>query len=353
MPRVFRPSWIVISLSTLLLASCSAVGDLSNLSLPKLSTAGETLGARVSEMAIARNVSEVPQVDSDRLFGYVETLAFPRDDLPDRRRARQYLLETLTEAGWSPKLQAFEGGANLVATRPGSDPEAGTILVGAHYDTVAGSPGADDNASGVATVLELAQLLGEYPSRRRLTVVLFDREEDGLLGSLNFVSPDTTTDLRGAIVLEMTGYACYEVGCQTYPSGLRGDFPETGDFLGVVGNTAASEVVAAFENLQGEDLPDIVTLTVPFNGVAFPDLLRSDHAPFWLAGVGAVMVTDTANFRNPHYHRSSDTPETIDRPFLTGNAQAIVTAIAGLLEESRLNESKLKRGSMEFDRYHK
>ncbi|WP_144053638.1 M28 family peptidase [Baaleninema simplex] len=344
MPRVFRVSLAIVGFWTVVLLGCTRIHDPLTVSLPDLATGGRVLGAiasTVSHTVASENAVEMPQIDGDRLFRHVEALAFPRNDRRDRRRVRQYLLNALREAGWSPELRAFDGGANVVATQAGTDPDAGTVLVGAHYDTVADSPGADDNASGVATLLELARVLRSNTHQRRLTLVLFDREEDGLLGSLNFVAPETTADLQGAIVLEMTGYACYEVGCQTYPSGLGRDFPKTGTFLAVVGNVAAAESIAAFSerreaDRRGTDLPDVETLTVPFDGVVFPDLLRSDHAPFWLAGLPAVMVTDTANFRNPNYHRPSDTPETLDRAFFTGSAQLVVNATATLLEPETL-----------------
>lgn len=271
-----------------------------------------------------------PQVDGDRLFADVEALAFPRDSESDRTQARQYIRDRLEDAGWTVETQRFEGGENLIARQPGTLPDAGTILVGAHYDSVAISPGADDNASGVATVLELGRLLRSPDYPRGLTLVLFDREEDGLLGSFAYVRPEAIENLRTAVILEMTGYACRQPGCQQYPAGLPGDFPDTGDFLGVVSNFGHPLIENAFTTVATDELPPLVTLAVPVG--LLPDLLRSDHAPFWLAGVGAAMVTDTANFRNPNYHRPTDTPDSLDRAFFSGSAQLITNTVVRLIK---------------------
>ncbi|WP_159788653.1 M28 family peptidase [Sodalinema gerasimenkoae] len=276
-----------------------------------------------------------PQIDGDRLFQTVEALAFPRFEESDRRRARDYLREELEDAGWTVRDHEFEGGVNLVAQREGTQPNATTILLGAHYDTVPDSPGADDNASAVATVLEVARLL-TTPTPQGLRLVLFDLEEIGLQGSFAYVSPETVDNLSGAIILEMTGYACKERGCQTYPPGLPDSLPEQGDFLGVVGNLPYRHLTDAFKDRSDSSFPDIVTLSVPVGPIL--DLLRSDHAPFWLVGAPAVMVTDTANFRNPHYHRPSDTPETLDRPFLEGSAQAVVDVLHHLLHRPDVDD---------------
>ncbi|WP_286186723.1 M20/M25/M40 family metallo-hydrolase [Geitlerinema sp. P-1104] len=275
-----------------------------------------------------------PKIDGDRLFKTVEALAFPRFEEGDRHRARDYLREELQSAGWTVRDHEFDGGVNLVAQREGTQANATTLLLGAHYDTVPDSPGADDNASAVATVLEAARLLTQ-PTPQGLRLVFFDLEEIGLQGSFAYVSPQTVDNLSGAIILEMTGYACEEQGCQRYPPGLPDSLPEQGDFLGVVGNLPYHHLTDAFEGLSGSEIPDIVTLNVPVGPIL--DLLRSDHAPFWLVGAPAVMVTDTANFRNPHYHRPSDTPETLDRPFLEGSAQAVVDVLHHLLNHPKID----------------
>lgn len=283
-----------------------------------------------------RSVSPTPQVDARRLFQHIAALNFERYTDRDRARSRDYLTQVLREAGWEPQLQTFEnGGVNLVADRAGYDPQAGTILVSAHYDTVPGSPGADDNASAVASVLEVARLLGPRQTRRPLRLVFFDREEAGLKGSIAYVDqPENLRNLESVINLEMMGYACYTVGCQKYPDQLPIQPTDRGNFLGVIVDQEHAELLRAFDTSGNSTLPPVIGLPVPLKGLLTPDLLRSDHAPFWAKNIGAVMVADTANFRNPNYHQPTDTPETLDRRFLAGSAQIVLNALTTLLDRS-------------------
>ena len=287
---------------------------------------------------------ELPQVDGERLWQHLEALAGERYQDRDRDRTRNYLSQQLQAMGFSPVLQPFDGGVNVFAQRQGTDSSSGAILVAAHYDTVMRSPGVDDNATGVAVVLEVARLLGSIPTPRTLQIVLFDREELGLLGSLAFAGkPSHLKDLQGAIVLDMVGYACHTAGCQKYPEGLASNqlleaagitSPDRGEFLAVVGDAEHLPLLASFAESSRRVLTPVVTLPVPLKGVLTPDVLRSDHAPFWYKGVGAVLVTDTANLRSPHYHQPTDTLANIDRPFFTDAAQVVVNATAKLLVSS-------------------
>lgn len=279
-------------------------------------------------------VVNVPAVDAKRLLTHVQALAFERHSDDDRLRAREYILQALEQAGWQPYLQVFSSGVNVVAERPGTDPQAGSILVAAHFDTVLGSPGADDNATGIATTLEVAQVLGSRSTPRSLRVAFFDQEERGLLGSFAYAADDNLlANLQGVIIPEMLGYACYQPGCQKYPVGLP--FKPTtsqGDFLAAIGDQEHLPLLEAFHQSDKSNLPAVITLPIPLRGLLTPDLLRSDHAPFWQKGVGAVVISDTANFRTPHYHQASDTPEAIDQKFFAGSAQRVVNAVTTLLE---------------------
>ncbi len=285
---------------------------------------------------------DLPKIDESRLWKHVTSLAGERDAEADRTFSRNYISQQLQTSGFSPELQPFDGGTNIFAERKGTDTKAGAILVAAHYDTVLKSPGADDNATGVAVVLEVARLLASRPTVRTLQITFFDREEIGLLGSLAFTgNAARLKDLQGVIVLDMVGYACHTSGCQRYPEGLKIESvldaagvtsPDKGEFIAVVGDAEHPLLLGAFAKSGTSGLPPIVTLPVPLKGVLTPDVLRSDHAPFWYKGVGAVLVTDTANLRSPHYHKSSDTLATIDRVFFAGSAQIVVNATAKLLE---------------------
>jgi Zn-dependent M28 family amino/carboxypeptidase len=293
--------------------------------------------------AESKQVRNTPQVSADRLFAHIQKLNFKRFTDVERSRSRTYITSELKKLGWKPTLEKFSDGVNIFAERQGTDKTAGAILVAAHYDTVAISPGADDNASGVAVVLEVARLLGSRPTPRTLQLALFDKEEAGLLGSKAFVANNTRlANLRGVIVMDMVGYACYKVGCQQYPPGLPVSPPsDKGDFLAAIGDAEHLPLLNAFQNSQlpptpikkGDvKMPALLKLAVPLKGWLTPDTLRSDHAPFWFQGVGAVLVTDTANLRTPHYHQASDTPKTIERSFFTGSAQIVVNATTVLLE---------------------
>ncbi len=349
-------------------------------------------------------IINAPQVSADRLFAHIQNLNYKRYTSQERSRTRNYITSELKKLGWKPQLQNFAEGVNIFAERQGTDKKAGKILVGAHYDTVAISPGADDNASGVAALLEIARLLGTRQTPRTLQLVFFDKEEAGLLGSKAFTtqSAQLLQNLRGVIVMDMIGYACYTAGCQQYPASLPVTPPsDKGDFVVVVGDTEHLPLLNTFQKLQanpsiaqnaiaptllkkggeeipptplkkggeevtqnplkkggeevtqnslnkqgeklsplfkggkgGSQLPPILPLPVPLKGLLTPDVLRSDHAPFWLQGVGAVLVTDTANLRSPHYHQPSDTPSTIEQSFFTGAAQVVINATTTLLENS-------------------
>ncbi|MFB2893815.1 M28 family peptidase [Aerosakkonemataceae cyanobacterium BLCC-F50] len=275
-----------------------------------------------------------PKISNRQLLAHIKALNFERYEDNSRSQTRDYIINNLKKIGWSPTLQTFDFGVNVVAEKPGTNPEAGTILLAAHYDTVIGSPGADDNASGVATVLEVARLLSKFPTARTLKIAFFDLEEKGLLGSSAFANqPENLTNLQGVIVLDMVGFACHTPGCQQYPPGLPITPPsDKGDFLAVIGDVESPQLLAAFNNKNSSDLPPVITLPIPLKGIATPDLLRSDHAPFWMRGIGAVLITDTANFRSPHYHKPTDKPDTIDQEFFTGVAQIVANGTATLLQ---------------------
>lgn len=300
-----------------------------------------------------QKVKIAPQVSADQLVAHIEKLNFQRYTTAERSRTRTYITTELRKLGWKPKLENFSEGANIFAERLGTDKTAGAILVAAHYDTVASSPGADDNASGMAVVLEVARLFGSRSTPRTLQLAFFDKEEAGLLGSKAFVSKATRLqNLRGVIVMDMVGYACYTAGCQQYPVGLPVTPPsDKGDFLAVVGDTEHLPLLNAFQNSQmnlpialnkeqRSNIPPVLTLPIPLKGLLAPDTLRSDHAPFWYQGVGAVLVTDTANLRTPHYHQPSDIPATIERSFFRGAAQIVVNATTTLLEQSKVLETQ-------------
>lgn len=275
-----------------------------------------------------------PIVNGDRLMADLNTLNFERYTTVELKKTRAFMAQTLSASGWTVTEQPFETGVNLVAERPGIDPNAGVLLVGAHYDSVRGSPGADDNATGVVVALEVARLLGDRKTIRPLRIVLFDQEEAGLVGSYAYAQrPENLKNLDGVVILEMLGYSCSTPGCQQVPGEFKVKLPsDKGDFLAIAGDTEHLPLLNAFSEHHQPNLPALVPVSIPFKGLLTPVILRSDHTPFWFEGIGAVMLTDTAHLRNPHYHRRTDTPDTVDAAFLTGNAQTTVNAITALLD---------------------
>ncbi|MGD1901066.1 MAG: M28 family peptidase [Geitlerinemataceae cyanobacterium] len=344
------------------LLGCAAGSD-----VPDAPPAEPALESTDDSSPLAAMTPNPLRVDRERLMARIDEFSQPRFTAAERARAREYLAERLRGRGWLPQNEAFQisddnrptmDGVNLIAEKPGTDPSLPPLLIGAHYDTVRDSPGADDNGSGSIALLEIAELLGDpdlqFP--RGLRLVWFDLEEVGLLGSFYHVgqfassvsdgtsdSTDASTYPRpsGAIVLEMLGYACDEPGCQSVPSGLAIVLPDRGTFLGVLGDADHPELLAPFvtaakaspEARDRAEHPPLVTLPVPTQLAIAPNLLRSDHAPFWIEGIGALMVTDTANFRNPHYHQPSDTASTLAPEFFARSTQVVLDAAIALLND--------------------
>ena len=235
-------------------------------------------------------------------------------------RAEDYIVRQFEVAGFSVQTQGYRIGkkiySNLIATKTGETLPEEVVVVGAHYDTAV-TPGADDNASGVAGLLELARLFSGEETARTVRFVAFVNEEPPFFrtedqGSLVYVREglDPRETVVGAVVLEMIGYFADSPRSQRYPPPLGFGYPSAGNFIAVVGNISSrrlvKSVVEAFAAATHFPVESIA-------GPGFiPGLDLSDHRSFWREGIPAVMVTDTAFFRNPHYHRSSDTPETLD-----------------------------------------
>ena len=263
------------------------------------------------------------------------------------RKAAHYLTTQFAKSGWSTSSQLVRAWGkiyrNVVATkypdRPSRGGELAPLLIGAHYDTVSGSPGADDNASGLVVLLEVAARLRAQPLARPIWLVAFCLEEQDRLGSQAFVSrlKAERHELAGAIILECVGFARSEAGTQQSPPGVPIAVPTQGDFLAIVGNETSRPLVRQLEQEAQQHAAKLKTLilVVPGRGEAMPHTRRSDHASFWDAGYPAVVLTDTANFRNPHYHRETDTVATLNLEFLS-NVAATVTATAMQIAGVRL-----------------
>jgi aminopeptidase YwaD len=251
-----------------------------------------------------------------------------------------YLTHQLRGYGYEVGVQRYgvePDQVNLVVTLPGTDPDLPWLDVGAHWDSVADSPGADDNASGAAGVLEVARVLATRGRPARgVRLCLFGGEEGqrghpGFEGSIAHVS---TMDgpVVGAVVLEMIGYRSSVPGSQRLPEPLVGlvDAPEVGDFIAVVGNEDSAEYVVALESAARRHVPELRVFALVLPEIALPLVSRSDHVPYWHAGYKAVLVTDTSEYRTPHYHKPSDVTATLDLEFAARVSAMVAWAVVDL-----------------------
>lgn len=262
-------------------------------------------------------------VDPARLREWVEAIAKPRHAgaQPEaNRETAEWLAMELASMGYVVK---FDGPhRNVIALR--KEAPTSIALVGAHYDSVWGSPGADDNASGIAVLLACAARV----TSAAVGFVCFNGEEDGLLGSMDFV-PRWKDRIAVAHILEMVGYASEEVGSQRRPPGLPIPIPDTANFLGILASRDSNADLEAVIEVAGH-LPALPVVGLKtFLGIEkkIPVLLRSDHAPFWDARVPALMWTDTSEFRNPNYHKKTDTPDTLNYPFMARVASLLTACL--------------------------
>jgi Zn-dependent M28 family amino/carboxypeptidase len=269
-------------------------------------------------------------VDRTRIIVQELTQRFPsRNGLnpPALHGAAEFLESELRSLGLDVHSASYFDGVldvrNLIVHQEGRDPSSPLIVVGAHYDTVLETPGADDNASGAAGVIELARRFRDIPTEHTLSFVLFPHEEPpffftAAMGSRHYAAElaRTKTRVRFMVALEMIGYASSEVP-QRYPFPLMrllGRYPREGDFISIVGNLRSRHLVRRLRKAMRKGCSlRVESLSAP--GFLSP-LYLSDHSSFWKFNFPAMMITDTAFMRNPHYHMPTDTFETINFNFL-------------------------------------
>ncbi len=238
------------------------------------------------------------------------------------KAAEDYVRGQLAACGLPVQRQSFiylqQEVANIIA---GNQDPQGYYILGAHYDTVAGTPGADDNASGVAVLLETARLAASLPPPLPWTFIGFTTEEPPAfftpyMGSRVYAKRAKKAGhrIKGMLCLEMVGYYRHEPGSQPLPFPLPFmGYPTTGNFIGLVADRRSRPLLAALEKAlqSGCHLPT-AAIAIPLGGHLLPESRLSDHANFWDQGYQAVMLTDTAFLRNPHYHGAGDTMDTLD-----------------------------------------
>jgi hypothetical protein len=263
------------------------------------------------------------RVEQTRVSAHIDAIAQPRNGFEQPQALRDtadYVEEQLAEQGLDVVRDdvSYRGVRfpNVTGVLPGTQCPERILIVGSHYDSVEETPGADDNASGVAAMLEIARVLSEAPLPVTVWFASFTLEEEGLIGSQQMAAEAARDGAEIVGMMSMDGIAYTD--------------PATGaEFILVLGNERSAPMISAVERIKPvvPDLP-IVTLFAAGNGETSPDTRRSDHAPFWDAGYQALLVSDTANFRSPHYHEPSDTLETLDLPFTTNVARAMLATSA-------------------------
>ncbi len=253
--------------------------------------------------------------------------------------AADYVREVWTRQGYEVAAHEYqvEGRtwANLEVTRPGRRRAPEIILIGAHYDSVIGSPGANDNATGVAALLEIARYFGTQDPERTVRFVAFVNEEPPFFLTRNMGSQvyarsarKRGDDIRAMLSLETIGYYRDEPKSQRYPPIFGLFYPDQGNFVAFISNLRSrpllKEAVAAFRSASDFPIESAATFML------VPGVGWSDHLAFWVRGYRALMVTDTAPYRYPYYHTAEDTPEKINYPALARVTDGLCAVAAAL-----------------------
>lgn len=323
----------------LLLGLAGCVADVSRASRARAEAVNEErLRADVARLVEIGSAIDVRREGATRRLG------------PGNLRAQAdklaHLRGVLEPLGYAIEIETFDlppryataqhRGMNLIATKRGTTQPDRVLELGAHYDTMS-NPGADDNSSGVAGALEVARLLAQVPLAKTVRFCFFDFEELGMLGSAEHVRRITTgpkkEKFEGVLVFEMIGYAVDGANTQRMPFRvpLLVDPPRTGNFIAVLGDMRSGPLGAAFERAADRVTPPLRYFSLNRLAGFVPDAARSDHAMYWKANLPGVMLTDTANFRNPHYHKATDLPETLNFAFM---AQVVRATTLCLLEQA-------------------
>ena len=287
------------------------------------------------ELATAQNL----RAHVERLAGEIgERNVFRPEAL---QAAAEYIERQWRRQGYAVERLGYElSGArcfNLEITRSGAARKDQILLIGAHYDTVLGSPGANDNGSGVAALIELSRLFADLEPAMTVRFVAFVNEEPpffmtDLQGSMVYadMARRRGDDIRLMVCLETMGCYSDKPGSQGYPPLFKFFYPDRANFIGFVSNFrswwAMRRLAAAFR--RGSDFPLETTAMFPF----VPGVSWSDHRSFWVQGFRAVMVTDTAFYRYPHYHAASDTPDRLDYSSLSRVTLGLHLALAELAD---------------------
>lgn len=320
---------LLVALSIILPSACTPTGPDTRNFAASSSVAADVLADSlmpwVEQLATARA--------SDRAVsneGLPPRDLFPSDHLT-RDAAVRVVSSAFTSMGYNARTIVLGEGPlatyNVEAQWQGTTRESDVLLVASHLDAF--YAGADDNGSAVAAMLETARAVRLHRFARTIRFVIFDLEEFGSIGSTRYVQAGLANDVRSAIVLDLVGFASSVPGSQKSVKGIT--LPDRGDFLFVIGNensSAMAQQMVAMGNTFG--LAKLVGVIAPGDGTYFfsSAFMRSDDGLLWFRGVPTLFLTDGADFRNPNYHKPTDTPETLDPVFLARNTRALAAAVA-------------------------
>ena len=301
----------------------------------------------VGDMQAAMNVSTPPEDHAQmrrRVSEHVRALA---GEIGERnvfkphalRRAEDFISGVWRAQGYEINRHEYElqheRWANVEVTRRGSRWPEEVILVGAHYDSVMGSPGANDNGTGVAAMLEISRRMASAQPARSVRFVAFVNEEPPFfrtpqMGSRVYAKRirERGEDIQAMLSLETIGYYSEAKGSQRYPPLFGLFYPDRGDFIAFVGNWGSRALVhraaTAFRSHSDFPLESVTTFAL------VPGVDWSDHGSFWKYGYRALMVTDTALYRYPHYHTDSDTPDKVNYDALARVTDGLIAVVMDL-----------------------
>ncbi|MEO9511762.1 MAG: M28 family peptidase [Flavobacteriaceae bacterium] len=246
-------------------------------------------------------------------------------------KTRTYIMEEFEKYRLEGSMHSFSwntvAAANVIGHHKGEDNHNGGYIICAHFDSVRDTPGADDNASGTSGVLEAMRILSQYEFESSIHFVGFDLEEQGLIGSQRYVNEIAKNqDILGVINFEMIGYPCRSEICENL------QLPDTSIYN--IALPAFDAIRTKFDTMGNKYVPELKITSVIADDD--PNFRRSDHAPFWSANIPALFITDGANFRNPHYHQNSDTPETLDYDFAKN---IVATAVLTIMDLAKVNRT--------------
>ena len=262
-------------------------------------------------------------------------------DYNNLKKTAEYIKNGFLALGYKTRILSYEIDKvrfdNIIAEREGHPESDEIVIIGAHYDSCS-NPGADDNASGIAALMELAALLKDEPLKRKLKFIAFTNEEPPFFTTERMGSRVYTKEakkqgeqIKGAVILEMLGYYSEKPNSQHYLPFLGPFYPNRANFVTIVGNFPSTKLVGQLISYfrKVTDFPVAGLISPSF----IPGVYFSDHWSFWKERYPAVMITDTAYLRSPHYHQSTDLPDTLDYERMAFVIQGLKEAIVKFVNE--------------------